>query len=726
MIARGSAVKWVKPGLRALPAASLLLAFAHLIRGGFRGLERLGWWEVAILIVLLCGIGMSAARQARRVATGATRLLRDDLELGGGLIAAVYVVVAIGGTELFPIVYLLMAFLVGFLPRTAAITLLGGAVAFDALMSLDLPGSMLGRVIPHAAFLILFAVLYHIVLTTRLAAVKRAEEEAVRKRIREMEERARTFRLVNAEAKPGEPSAANHDKWLLASVKEIEGTLGTALEIADIALRSHSCAAFLLSSDDQSLKLYDCRSASEHIQREKFPAGEGILGGVIKRKTPVRMQASSGLKGVSHYREGHETICSLLAVPILEGEGLIRGVLVADRTQDEPFSDRDEKLLTAASTEVLRAIEVERVMGYIRKTRDEKTRFFRAIEELNRSGSPEEVFAAAMDSLQQLAELDFCAITLVREQSGARVHRIAKIGGATGAGKALEGKTFVDNNGLVANVVRYGTPLPGRELQAMDRQVIFDSESRVRGLAALKIFPLSAGERILGTLIAGSRAKTDFNSDVLRMIEVIALQAAQALLRAQLFEQTEKMAVTDGLTGLLNHRAFQARAEDALAQAKRYRRRCSLVLLDIDHFKSVNDTYGHPVGDEVLRVVARIIKGKGRDTDITARYGGEEFAIVMPETDARGAKVIAERIRETVGKETFATELGVLRITVSLGIATFPDHAPEKQALIDLADRCLYSAKHGGRNRSVSVAEMGKDVAMRAAPAEDGRPSPPI
>jgi diguanylate cyclase (GGDEF)-like protein len=308
-------------------------------------------------------------------------------------------------------------------------------------------------------------------------------------------------------------------------------------------------------------------------------------------------------------------------------------------------------------------------------------------------------------------------VTLVSEVEGKRMHRVVRMTGVTAQGKALEGQTFADNNGLVANVVRYGAPLPGRDIKAMDRQVIFDDETQIRGLGALKIFPLVAGDRILGTLVAGSRKKAAFEQDVLRMIEVIAIQAAQAVLRAQLYEQMERMATTDGLTGLFNPRTFQAKADEIMAQARRYSRKCSLMLTDVDHFKSVNDTYGHPTGDQVLKGVARIIKQMARDTDVVARYGGEEFVVIMPETDAKGAQIIAERIREAVKAEVFQTEMGPLRITMSLGIATFPDHGQEKQQLIDLADQCLYHAKRNGRNQSVTVAQMQGGRKLQAVEA---------
>jgi diguanylate cyclase (GGDEF)-like protein len=696
----------IRQAVRSLPAVATLLAFINLGKGGFRGLSNLGWTEAGAVLLLLVGIALSGLRRMRRHAVGATQLLRDDLELGGLLVAAAYVVVAIGGAPLFPIVYLLMAFLVSFLPRAAGLTLLGVALAFDAMVTLGGPHSSPSSFLTHAAFLALFAALYHLVLSARLTMARKAENEAVRNRIREVEERARTFRLVSSGTQDSFPGLKDQEKWVVASVREIEGAVGAALEIGEMALRTQTCAAFLLTADDRSLKLYDCRSSLERVQREKFPAGEGVLGGVLKRAVPVRMNSPSGLKGVTWYEGSNTQVGAVLVVPIMERSGHVRGVLVADRKEDAAFTEQDEKLLATIASEVWRAIEVERVMGYIRKSRDEKDRFFRAIEELNRAGSPEQVFLAVLESARQLAGLDFCAVTLASEVDGKRVHRIARMTGVTAPGKALEGRDFPDNNGLVANVVRYGAPLPGRDVKAMDRQVIFDDETQIRGLAALKIFPLTAGDRILGTLVAGSRKKTALDHDVLRMLEVLAIQAAQAVLRAQLFEQMEKMATTDGLTGLTNHRTFQQRADEALAHARRYGRKCSLILTDVDHFKSVNDTYGHPIGDLVLKGVARIVREKARDTDVVARYGGEEFALVMPETDAKGALVIAERIREAVKAEIFQTEMGPLKVTLSLGIATFPENAMEKQQLIDLADQCLYFAKRHGRNQSVTVDKM--------------------
>jgi diguanylate cyclase (GGDEF)-like protein len=256
--------------------------------------------------------------------------------------------------------------------------------------------------------------------------------------------------------------------------------------------------------------------------------------------------------------------------------------------------------------------------------------------------------------------------------------------------------------------VRLASALPSKDIDVA-KTPVFDAATRLRGLGSLKVLPLRSAEKVLGALVVGARrehAYTGGASDAVRQLDLIAMQAGESILRARLFDETERLATTDGLTGLTNHRTFQARLDEHLAQAQRYGKKASLLLCDIDHFKAVNDTYGHPAGDHVLRGVARTLAREARATDVVARYGGEEFAVVMPETDAQGALVIAERIRERIAALVFETEQGPLRVTLSLGIATFPEDGEKKSELVERADGCLYHAKRHGRNRSVSAAAL--------------------
>ena len=160
-----------------------------------------------------------------------------------------------------------------------------------------------------------------------------------------------------------------------------------------------------------------------------------------------------------------------------------------------------------------------------------------------------------------------------------------------------------------------------------------------------------------------------------------------------------ELATTDGLTGLFNRRYFMEMAESQLRLAVRYEKKFSLLMFDLDHFKKINDTYGHDAGDEVLRNVADIMRQILRSTDIFGRIGGEEFAVAMPETDASTAVEVAERLRIRFMESIVQTKAGPVRYTASMGIATLSDAKTVLSQMIKWADVALYQAKNNGRNR---------------------------
>jgi diguanylate cyclase (GGDEF)-like protein len=168
-------------------------------------------------------------------------------------------------------------------------------------------------------------------------------------------------------------------------------------------------------------------------------------------------------------------------------------------------------------------------------------------------------------------------------------------------------------------------------------------------------------------------------------------------------QRLEELATTDGLTGCYNKRYFTEQLKAKLGAAERFGRKLSLVITDIDHFKIVNDTYGHATGDVVIKEVGAILNRLKRETAVVARFGGEEFCVRCEETDTAGAVQLAERVRHELGRTTFETELGKLTVTCSLGVATFPHQAQGSQDLFEAADRALYKAKQSGRDRVVSA-----------------------
>jgi len=165
-------------------------------------------------------------------------------------------------------------------------------------------------------------------------------------------------------------------------------------------------------------------------------------------------------------------------------------------------------------------------------------------------------------------------------------------------------------------------------------------------------------------------------------------------------EESEKKAIVDGLTGAFNRRYFETKLDEELLLAKRFRNKLSLIMFDIDHFKGINDTYGHRIGDVILQEVVEVVKGALTSVDFLCRYGGEEFAVIMPETDIEEAIDTAEKLRKTIEEHAFYGGDTLINVRISLGIAEYPMHALIKQGLIEKADRALYYAKQTGRNNT--------------------------
>ncbi len=212
--------------------------------------------------------------------------------------------------------------------------------------------------------------------------------------------------------------------------------------------------------------------------------------------------------------------------------------------------------------------------------------------------------------------------------------------------------------------------------------------------------PLFQKGQVSGALaVMNKEADEAFSQEDINTLSTLAVHAAVAIDNARFFEEKEKQAVSDSLTGLWNHRELQKRLSDEVERASRYGKAFSLLMIDIDHFKAVNDTHGHLVGDAILKAIVGVIRNNIRKPDMPARYGGEEFAVILPETNGENAKIIAERIRAEIDKNPLAAPTGYpIHLSVSVGIASFPLDAGTREDLIRSADQALYFAKEAGRN----------------------------
>jgi diguanylate cyclase (GGDEF)-like protein len=267
----------------------------------------------------------------------------------------------------------------------------------------------------------------------------------------------------------------------------------------------------------------------------------------------------------------------------------------------------------------------------------------------------------------------------------------------------------------VAETIRHGGLEEVEEaLREAERTVLEAGDIGEAGKGSTHVIAVPMGTAESGGYIHGLitvvRPGEPFSADDRELLRSLAAQATLALENVDLHLQVSRQAVTDELTGLANHGRFQDLLVAEVEQVRRYHHPLGLIMLDIDDFKSVNDTYGHQQGDVVLRRVARVLAANSREVDYPARYGGEELAVILPHTDLEGAHAIAERIRMSIEvlRIPRMDEQGVLKITASLGVAA--SNEGNKDALIAEADAALYEAKRQGKNRTVSAPSQAASV----------------
>jgi diguanylate cyclase (GGDEF)-like protein len=214
------------------------------------------------------------------------------------------------------------------------------------------------------------------------------------------------------------------------------------------------------------------------------------------------------------------------------------------------------------------------------------------------------------------------------------------------------------------------------------------------------LVPVITDDAVIALMRLSRPSKKPFTADELRFLEAVANQTALALERVKLIAFLENLSITDALTGIANRRHFEWRLSEEIERARRYKYPLSALMLDLDHFKQVNDNYGHQIGDIVLQQVAQRLRRILRRTDFLARYGGEEFIVLAPQTPADRALILAERLRQVIAESPIPVADNLqIHITISIGVAVFPNHAQNESELIGAADAALYKAKQRGRNR---------------------------
>jgi diguanylate cyclase (GGDEF)-like protein len=347
-----------------------------------------------------------------------------------------------------------------------------------------------------------------------------------------------------------------------------------------------------------------------------------------------------------------------------------------------------------------RSRELETENRALRERVAELHTFLNLSKTLSATLNMEELFRLALHLIGRSLHVDAYSLMLL-DESGERL--VVKAAFGFPEDGAL-GQTLRLGEGISGLVAQTGQALLVPDVSAEARFLEQESFRLQRG--SFICVPLRIkGREVIGVLNAQKPEPHGFGVGDLDLFQAVANQVAAALENAQLYQRTKELSTRDDLTGLFNRRHFFDNLEKEVQRARRYRRVFSLLLLDLDDFKGYNDTYGHLKGDEALKEIARLLLASTRRADIVARFGGEEFVVLLPEINAQGALVVAEKIRTAVEQYPFAghTPQPGGKMTVTLGLATYPTDSEDGLELVDLADRALYLGKQQGGNRACST-----------------------
>ena len=397
---------------------------------------------------------------------------------------------------------------------------------------------------------------------------------------------------------------------------------------------------------------------------------------------------------------------SFIGVPLMARNRVIGALTVA--SHETSYRLEEAMIVDAFGDHAAVAIQNARLFQRTQATLAKTETLYRVAQNLIEGSSLEQTLQSVVDGVAEALPANGVSLITMNPRAKKIVHFVR---GGEGRDRVVAA-TFEELwDGLAGYVMREHEPLISPANRPDERE---GPQARARreatGAGAVMVAPLSYAGKAFGVLTAINQAgEAEFGRHDLILHEAMANQAAIAIENARLFEEVQRLAVTDDLTGLKNRRGFFEVARRELERATRTGRPLSALMLDIDGFKRVNDTYGHAVGDVVLRHLAERCRRAVRDIDLVGRYGGEEFAVLLPETDLKTALDVAERVRSSIGDTPFDTEVGPLPIRVSIGLALLDDDSEQTvESLLDRADTAMYLVKQaGGDDVRSAEAELG-------------------
>lgn len=528
------------------------------------------------------------------------------------------------------------------------------------------------------------------------------ERERFRTKISSIEHRARGLltgsspALDNADLLPDLDRDTQMVK-AVASVFRIDRLVEQILDLINESLHPFSCFFFFLDHDAGYMKVLAHKSKSRFFNPEATieVVEEGLFSWVFKSKRHLAHEKLPRSKQYPSYYSSRERILSCMIFPVITNDR-VEGILGVDSRRSNSFGGDEERVMRVFSEIIGDIVEAFRLYQERESHAVYMEAFYKAIKLLLESKLDlNKRLELLVEISQMIKNSDEIAVAVLAENDRLIVRAAAGIFFQKLIGASIH------PDSVVGKSVKSGTVISNLNLDTLsidNHGIVSPAEPSLK-VNSLLIVQLLMEDNHIGILILGSRRREYFTHDDEFVFGTLAAQFGFSVENALNAEKIERLAVTDGLTQLFNHRYFQDCMIREIKRSKREPITFSLLMVDIDHFKKFNDTFGHQAGDQILKSIAKLLKEQAREVDVAARYGGEEFAVILIGSKLDMATKTAERIRRLCEKQQFKIGDQLVSVTMSIGVANYPTQALTPTELIEAADKALYEAKSSGRNR---------------------------
>lgn len=480
----------------------------------------------------------------------------------------------------------------------------------------------------------------------------------------------------------------------------VEHMFASLVYFASGVFDAHSVLGFVSADGGRTFTLNGKFSRSERLKNDIviFP-GSGLVGRTLLEAGDFVSGNIATFHEELEYYQGPDEVKSLMVSKLIDDvNSKVLGFIVVDHRVTNKFNDSHRKTLKRLSEIAAKLISNARLSAVMAEGAKQTDLVYEITKKISAENYVRGVVKVLVENLLQPFKADRVVLCDFQLDSG--TGRIMRVGGDPGILKA--GMTFdiEDPKSVYGSAFLNKHEYMNKNFNEVDRYR-FGEELEGDKPQEIIIAPLldDASTECIAVIGLESNTPGVLDDHSLILLQTILMNASSVIGRAKLFQKIEKQAAYDGLTKIPNHRSFQDQFRLRLQKTKKENKCISMLLMDIDHFKNFNDSYGHPLGDRVLREVAKVLKNTIREFDYPARYGGEEFVAILDDADIQMSFTIAERVREMIAKIGIFHEEKVLSVTVSIGIATFPTDGLEQQKLIDMSDKAMYFSKETGRNR---------------------------